>query len=150
MLNQHFCWTSFVVILLVSTLVPSGRVQAVETIPRSALQTLAEEGDANAQWMMGQSFLNSGAGRDDAAEAFRWFHRAADQGHPLAQRDLGTLYELGRGVAQNLQEAFFWYSLASRQDSGRARMHREALTSSLSTGEQDAVMARIRTWRPTR
>ena len=149
-MNRHSCWIFFAAILLVSTLVSANRAEAVETIHESTLQSLAEEGDANAQWMMGQSFLNPGAPADDAAEAFRWFRRAADQGHPLAQRDLATLYELGRGVEKNLHEAFFWYSLASRQDSGRARLQREALTSSLSTDEQEAVLARVRTWRPTR
>jgi len=60
--------------------------------------------------MIGLSFLNPGARRDDALEEIRWFHRAAEQGQALAQRYLGTLSELGRGVAQNLQQAFFWHS----------------------------------------
>ena len=39
----------------------------------------------------------------DFGEAVKWFSRAADQGYPLAQMNLGGLYLEGRGVEQNTQ-----------------------------------------------
>lgn len=54
-----------------------------------AAQPLAEAGDANAQWMVGQGYLSPPDA--DPAAALKWFIRAAEQGHPLAQRDLGFL-----------------------------------------------------------
>jgi TPR repeat protein len=43
---------------------------------------------------------------DEAVAAFR---KAADQGHPPAQYDLGWRYANGRGVAQDYVEAVRWY-----------------------------------------
>ena len=37
----------------------------------------------------------------DEAEAVRWFRLAAEQGHVVAQYDLGCSYRDGRGVAQD-------------------------------------------------
>jgi len=48
------------------------------------LQTLAGEGDANAQWMLGQALLTGSLGTTDEGAAVRWFQLAADQGYALA------------------------------------------------------------------
>lgn len=111
-----------------------------------AAQPLAEAGDANAQWMVGQGLLSPPDA--DPAAAFKWFLRAADQGHGLAQRDLGLLYEAGWGVKQSLQEAYFWYSLAALHDSGRAALRRDALATGLSQEQLDTAERRLRLWRP--
>ncbi|MGC3976130.1 MAG: tetratricopeptide repeat protein [Nitrospira sp.] len=114
------------------------------------LQALAGQGDANAQWMLGQALLMGNLGTIDEAEAVRWLQLAADQGHVLAQRDMGMLYEQGQGVSQDTLEAFFWYSLASRQDSGRARLRRDVLAAMLTLDQREAVAARLKGWRPSR
>ena len=126
---------------------------SVEIIPRQsekdqglAAQPLAEAGDANAQWMVGQGLLSHPDA--DPAAAFKWFLRAADQGHGLAQRDLGLLYDAGWGVEQSLQEAYFWYSLAALHDSGRAALRRDALATGLSQEQLDTAERRLRLWRP--
>lgn len=111
-----------------------------------AAQPLAEAGDANAQWMAGQGFLSPPDA--DPAAALKWFLRAADQGHGLAQRDLGLLYEAGWGVEQSVEEAYFWYSLAALHDSGRASLRRDALATGLSPEQRDSVERRLRSWRP--
>ena len=111
-----------------------------------AAQPLAEAGDANAQWMMGQGLLSPPDA--DPAAASQWFLRAAEQGHGLAQRDLGLLYEAGWGVEQSLQEAYFWYSLAALHDSGRAALRRDALATGLSQEQRDTAERRLRLWRP--
>lgn len=114
------------------------------------LQALAGQGDANAQWMLGQALLTGNLGTIDEAEAVRWLQLAADQGHALAQRDMGMLYEQGQGVTQDTLEAFFWYSLASRQDSGRARLRRDVLAAMLTPDQREAIAARLKGWRPRR
>lgn len=114
------------------------------------LQTLAGQGDANAQWMLGQALLTGSLGTTDENEAVRWFRLAANQGHALAQRDLGMLYEQGQGVTPDRLEAFFWYSLASRQDSGRARLRRDALAGLLRPDQREAIAARMKAWRPSK
>ena len=112
------------------------------------LQALAGQGDANAQWMLGQALLTGSLGETDEAEAVRWLQLAADQGHALAQRDMGMLYEQGQGVTPDVLEAFFWYSLASRQDSSRARLRRDALAAMLTAEQHGAIAARLKGWRP--
>ena len=46
------------------------------------------------------------------AEARKWFAQAAAQGDPHAQRQLGTLYAKGLGVAQNKILAYMWLDIA--------------------------------------
>lgn len=136
--------------------VSAARAQiSADNVPRQsekdqglAAQPLAEAGDANAQWMVGQGFLSPPDA--DPAAALQWFLRAAEQGHGLAQRDLGLLYEAGWGVDQSLQEAYFWYSLAALHDSGRAALRRDALATGLSQEQRDNAERRLRSWRPRR
>ena len=62
-------------------------------------------------------FENAGAayGRGDYAAAMRLYRQLADQGNGNAQFSLGTIYEKGRGVAQDCAEAANWYRLAANQ-----------------------------------
>ncbi len=118
----------------------SEKEQSIAALP------LANAGDANAQWMVGQGLLSPPDA--DPAAAFSWLRRAAEQGHPLAQRDLGLLYEAGWGVTQDLQEAYFWYSLAAMHDSGRAVVRRDELALGLSREQLDNTNRRVQSWRP--
>lgn len=68
----------------------------------------AEEGDAQAQTVLGKSLLEGQGTRPDYAEAARWFHRAAEQGGVEAQYYLAGLHEAGRGVARDYSEAVRW------------------------------------------
>lgn len=49
----------------------------------------------------------------DKHVAVHWFHKAAEQGHPDAQKHLGFAYDDGEGVAKDEREAYIWYSIAS-------------------------------------
>jgi len=40
---------------------------------------------------------------------------AADQGNPIAQNSLGTLYQEGRGAPKDLEQAFRWYKKSAGQ-----------------------------------
>jgi TPR repeat protein len=51
----------------------------------------------------------------DYAEAGRWFHLAAEQGHAGAQFNLGTMYVAGVGVPQDFAEGIRWYRKAADQ-----------------------------------
>ncbi len=54
------------------------------------------------------------AGLDDA-EAAKWYRKAAEQGHALAQYTLGVMYQYGRVVPQDYAEATKWYRKAAEQ-----------------------------------
>lgn len=145
--TNHFGWRW---LLAVTTLLWACPLPPASADPSSQhqLQALAGQGDANAQWMLGQALLTGSLGETDEAEAVRWLQLAADQGHALAQRDMGMLYEQGQAVTQDVLEAFFWYSLAARQDSSRARLRRDALAAMLTLEQHEAIAARLKGWRP--
>ena len=52
---------------------------------------------------------------ENNAEAFKWFRKAAEQGHAKAQYNLGLMYDKGQGVPQDYAEAVKWYRLAAEQ-----------------------------------
>ena len=84
---------------------------------------LAEEGDAQAQFILGYIyFLES----RDPAEVERWYRLAAEQGHAEAQYMLGLMYMEGGGLPQDDAEAARWTRLAAEQGFARAQ-HRLGL-----------------------
>lgn len=75
-------------------------------------RTNAENGNARAQFLLGEMCLEGrGTGRDEA-KAVRWLHKAADQGGAAAQFDLGRCYLGGTGVKRDIKEAAAWFYLA--------------------------------------
>ncbi len=87
----------------------------------ATVRQAAVQGDAKAQFSVGQSYL-SGANLDSdvsdgdrLSSAARWFRRAAEAGHAPSQYRLGRLYELGRGAPRDLAEAEKWYGIAAAQ-----------------------------------
>ncbi|MBQ4430445.1 MAG: SEL1-like repeat protein [Synergistaceae bacterium] len=71
----------------------------------------AQRGDADAQTELGIMYAESG----NYTEAAKWFTKAANQGHALAQTMLGFAYEHGRGVEQNYYTAAILYNSAAQQ-----------------------------------
>ena len=59
----------------------------------------------------------------DYAEAMKWYRKAADQGHAMAQFNLGLMYYYGRGVPQDYAEAMKWYRKAADQGHARAQFN---------------------------
>lgn len=55
----------------------------------------AESGDANAQYNLGEYYYKNAAQFNDRTLAFRWYSKAAKQGHSDAQFELAKLYYLG-------------------------------------------------------
>jgi hypothetical protein len=61
-----------------------------------------------------------GVAKDDAI-AVTWFRRAAEQGNPAAQYNLGVMYFYGRGVARDHGAALEWYLAAAGQGLANAQ-----------------------------
>jgi uncharacterized protein len=59
---------------------------------------LAGQGDAKAQYMLGQIYRDGKGVKRDYKEARKWFEAAASQGHPSALYWLGWMYEFGKGM----------------------------------------------------
>ena len=75
----------------------------------------AEQGDARAQYNLGQMHREGQGVPQDYAEAVKWYRKAAEQGHASAQFSLGDLLRKGQGVPQNYLAAHMWFNLAAAQ-----------------------------------
>ncbi len=83
----------------------------------------ADQGDAGAQYNLGNMYANGEGVPQDDAEAVRWFRLAAEQGHASAQFNLGFMYANGRGVPEDAAEAVRWYRLAAEQGHASAQFN---------------------------
>ena len=84
----------------------------------------------------GQGFLQ------DYAEAVKWYRLAADQGNASAQRNLGIMYEYGRGLPQNNIMAHMWYNLGSAngaENAGEWRDERAGLMTVVDIAKAQAM-----------
>ena len=79
------------------------------------LEPLAEAGDAEAQYQLGDLYWNANGVEFDAELAGTYFRRAAEAGLAKAQNALAILYLRGNGVEQDLVEGARWQALAAEQ-----------------------------------
>ena len=82
---------------------------------------LAEQGNADAQFLIGSMYFNGQGLLQDYAEAARWYLLAAEQGDAYAQVDLGIMYKNGQGLLQDYAEAARWFRLAAKQGDAYAQ-----------------------------
>lgn len=84
-------------------------------IPKAVtiLQRFAEQGDASAQYGLGDCYSKGLGVNKDVVKAFELFDAAAKQGYADAQYELGRCYVLGTGVRKNLRRALFWFGKAA-------------------------------------
>ena len=80
-------------------------------IPMS-LPAQADSGDPDAQHAMGLRCEQTLADEEAAV----WYRKAAEQGHPGAQNNLGLLYFTGRGVERDHARALELYESAARKN----------------------------------
>jgi S1-C subfamily serine protease len=78
----------------------------------------------------------------DYVEALKWYHKAAEQGNPLAQCKLGIAFEDGEGAPQDYIEAYKWYNLAAAGSETQASLLRSSLAGKM-TPEQIAEAQRL-------
>ena len=82
----------------------------------------AEKGDAVAQCIVGEAYALGNFGlTKDLSEAVKWFRKAAEQGDPECEYNLGACYVNGQGVAKDEAEAVKWYSKAAEQNHAGAQ-----------------------------
>ena len=77
------------------------------------LLPLAEQGIAEAQLVIGNTYWFGLGTQQDDQLAFEWISKAAEQGHANACNTLGCIYQVGAlGLATNDEEAKTWYRRA--------------------------------------
>jgi len=90
---------------------PTG-VQPLSTTERSALETGAEAGNADAQLELGLAWMDGSLGTVDYAQALPWLQKAADKGNAGALVEIGRLHESGTFVPQSYELARSHYEKA--------------------------------------
>jgi TPR repeat protein len=75
----------------------------------------AEQGDAQAQYKLGDLYESGYGVPKNLAAALEWYTKAANHGNSLAQDRLGHIYDEGIGVPRNSTAAIEWYKKAAEQ-----------------------------------
>nr|MCS5594368.1 sel1 repeat family protein [Porticoccaceae bacterium] len=69
---------------------------------------------------------------ENAAEAVKWYRKAAEQGLAVAQYNLAQMYLRGEAVAEDKIQAYLWYSLAKAQGHKGAKHNLEILKDAMT------------------
>lgn len=81
-----------------------------------------ESGDVKAQLALWHCYVSGDHGVDkDEKEALKWITKAADQGDPFGQFNLGWHYATGTGVVKDEKQAVLLFSKAAEHGSGLAQ-----------------------------
>jgi hypothetical protein len=105
-------------------------------------QKAAEQGDAEAQNVVGELLWYGRGVEKDDIQAVSWFRLAAEQGLADAQNNLGILYENGMGISKDIQRAMTWYKKAAEQGHEDARANLMALIPPTPSKPESKVFAR--------
>ncbi len=92
----------------------------------------AEQGDAQAQHLVGRRYYFGDGVAEDRKKAVQWQTMAADQGHATAQYVLGLLYSMGEGVPEDKAKAVALITRSAEQGLAEAQ---HALGVMYQTGE---------------
>ena len=88
-------------------------------IAKAEFRKLAEQGNPEAEFMLGVMYFQGRGFKQDRSIAAIWFHKAALKGHGGAQLAFGSVHIRGVGVYQNLHQAYKWLALATSSKSGK-------------------------------
>ncbi|MBH8609654.1 tetratricopeptide repeat protein [Pseudomonas mohnii] len=102
-----------------SLLIPAMGRCTLNTQPQDLAQALAacqkasDEGDAQAQYELGEFYYEGKNAPRDLNQALSYFEKASLQGHAQAQFKLGTMFFHGEGVPANNVQAYILLKMAA-------------------------------------
>jgi uncharacterized protein len=117
------------------------------------LRPLAEQGDPNAQTVIGLLYGNGRGIPKDYGQALAWFRKAAEQGYEAAQNDLGVMYALGQGAPQDYVQAYMWFDLAASHASDaetrdKAVKNRDEAAAEMTPDQISEAQRSAQAWKP--
>jgi GAF domain/PilZ domain/Sel1 repeat len=122
---------------------------AFETASFDELLQMAQKGDPAAENTLGLRYFQGDPKNKitrDERQAFRWFRRAADHGSLPSQAKLGFLYWGGRGVAKDVNQAYFWTVLARARGAEEDKDLAAILASGMSRSQTAAIEQQADFW----
>ena len=82
----------------------------------------AEHSDSQSQFELAVALFRGDWGlAKDEVQAAKWLRKAAEQGHALAQNDLGLCFQNRRGVTTNAVKAVRWWRKAAELNNADAQ-----------------------------
>lgn len=146
MLKYFFSAVSIVVSIMFSTLSMADHshyyAEATKAYNAGDYQTAlhlwteeAENGDSDAQEMLGAMYATGKGTQKDNVAAAKWYRMAAEQGKTSAQYSLGTVYYEGLGVQKSLEHAYAWW-LVSAANGNKGAKNKQRIVLEEMTPEQ--------------
>ena len=126
MINPNIHNRKLILVLTALIVLAGHQLGFAESQDIDRLRQAAEQGDAEAQYKLGDMYQREPlpeaknqnpftALRLAKEEALKWTRKAADQGHAGAQHNLGHMYRSGWGVPEDDREAVKWFRKAANQ-----------------------------------
>ena len=102
----------------------------------SEVRKLAEQGDPEAQFVLGNLYRDGQGVEKDLAQTIAWWEKAAALGYVDAQFALGNIYSGGYGVTKDYVLSYMWFDItAARTDS--------ALLAPIAESNRDVLVDRM-------
>ena len=106
----------------------------------SGVRTLAEQGDPEAQFVLGTMYRDGQGVEKDLTETLKWWEKAAEAGYVDAQFALGNIYSGGYGVTKDYVLSYMWFDITATQTESPwlppiARSNRDALVTRMTDDE---------------
>ena len=101
----------------------------------------AEQGDAKAQYYLGDMYEYGEGVPEDDAVAVKWYTKAAEQGHAKAQYNLGVMYDNGTGVPEDDAVAVKWFTKVAEQGLAEAQYNLGVMYANGDGVPEDDAMA---------
>lgn len=107
--------------------VEDGKLVIVDSAEKARwTRAAAEQGDASAQFILGNMYFSGNGVPQDYVAAAHWNRAAAKQGHAFSQANLGLKYHEGQGVLQDYIAAHMWFNIAGANGIEGARTSRDS------------------------
>jgi enhanced entry protein LpnE len=107
---------------------------------------LAEQGNMEAQFVLGQWYMVGVTGEQDIVQGVKWIRSSAEQGYAKAQHHLGLMYEGGMGVTSDNIKSYIWITIAEMNGYKDEYKTREVLDTILSPDRIDEARRLVHEW----
>jgi TPR repeat protein len=123
----------------------------------SIWRPIAEQGNAEAQTLLGAMYWSGEGVPRDHREAAKWYLRAAGQGYARAQNNIGFMYGFGEGIPPpDDVQAYKWLSLAIERYTAKnqnrldqAIKDRRTLAARMTPAQIADAERQVRNWKPS-
>jgi hypothetical protein len=85
----------------------------------------------------------------DDRQAMEWYRKAAEQGLPQAQINLGIMYEEGEGGPADFVQAYFWYAMADSQGDSQGPQAKREIAAKMTPAQVAEAEQKVKAWRAT-